>query len=74
MTATDIKNRILELTNHFEFSYGGVDCFIDPYSRNNIYLGYGGVDKTYTDIGSLMSDPIFDGKSLNEIADKIELV
>lgn len=74
MKAVDIKNKILSLTNHFEFQYRGEDCLIDPYSAHDIYLGYKDIDKTYTDIDDLMNDPVFDGKSLNEIVGQIELI
>ena len=74
MKADDIKQEILMLTNHVQFKYNGAIAFIDPYSETNFYLGYKDIDKYYTDIDDLMNDPVFDGESLNEIADKIELI
>lgn len=74
MKAQDLKRHILDTLQDTEFRYRGEDCLINPHSAHDIYLGYKDIDKTYTDIDDLMNDPVFDGKSLNEIVGQIELI
>ncbi len=74
MMVADIKKRILQMTDHVEFYYGDELCFIDPCAYDNFYLGYKNVNKNYADIDELMTDPVFDGKCLNEIAGEIEMI
>lgn len=73
MNAADLKDWIMSLTQDIEFYYNGVHCLINPYNHHKFYMGYKDIDKYYTDIDDLMSDPVFEGKSLNEIAEQIEL-
>lgn len=74
MTAIDIKTRIASLTDDIQFCYNGNSCFINPYNKYRFELSYVDIDRVYTDIDDLMSDPIFDGKPLDEIAGEIELL
>lgn len=77
MTAKDIKDTILEFTNDVIFYYGDESACIVPICKNSIdsfRVGWRDNVKTYDSIESLMSDPFFDGKSLNEIAGEIELL
>lgn len=73
MTPIKFKNLILSFTDDILFDYDGEMGFINPWNANKFELSYGEVDKTYDDINALMSDPIYHGASLNEIADKITL-
>lgn len=73
MNAVDLKDWILSFTQDIEFYYNDVHCLINPYNAHKFYMGYKDIDKYYTDIDELMSDPIFDGKPLRDIAGQIEL-
>lgn len=42
--------------------------FINPWNAHKFELGYADITKTYSCIGDLMNDPIFDGKTLTKIA------
>lgn len=68
-----VKNEILSLTYDVQFGYNGVDGLVMPYSRNSFDVCYKDVEKHYDDIDELMNDKIFDGKSLNEISEYIEI-
>lgn len=74
MKKNDLFKRINDLTMDLTFAYQGKEGAICPISRNKIYFGYGDMDMEYNSIDDLMSDRIFDGKSLNEIAGEIELL
>lgn len=74
MNKNDLFNMINDLTMDLTFVYQGKEGAVCPISRNKIYFGYGDMDIEYNSIESLMSDPFFDGKSLNEIAGEIELL
>lgn len=74
MDAGSIKNLILSLTQDVEFIYDNVNGSIIPLSTDNISVSYGDKNKNYKDIDDLLADPFFNGKSLNDIADKIEIM
>lgn len=73
MKSYDLKNLILSLNQDVVFDFHGKTCCINPWSSKKIELGYMDTAKTYTDIDKLMQDPIFDGKSLNQISSEIVL-
>lgn len=67
-----IKNRMCEMCTHIIFDYNNLPCGIDPLSKSRIDMWYG--DKCYTakSFDEAMEYPLFDGKSLKYIADKVE--
>lgn len=78
MTATKIKDRIAECATLFAFEYAGHDGNVDPYyipesKKHEYLLFYNGTEKIVNDIDSVMNTPFIDGKSLNELADKITI-
>lgn len=74
MKKDELYNVIDSLSCDIEFSYKGVGGSICPFSRTDINLMYGDIEKHYDDIDSLMGDNVFNGKCLNEIAEKIEIM
>lgn len=74
MTSADIKNRISEMASHFTFVYNKKNCGIDPYSSTNFDIWCGDSLYTATSIDEVMRRPFFDGKSLNEISNNIEII
>lgn len=73
MTPDKLKNLILDFTDDVVFSYHGKTGCINPWNVHKFEVGFGSIRKDYDSIEALMSDPIYDGFSLNQIADKIEL-
>lgn len=71
MKAIDIKNEILLMTNDVVFSYNKKIVCINPWGLKKFVVGYDDKVKEYNNIEDLMSDPFYDGKSLNEIAHEI---
>ena len=62
----------------FGFIYDGKDGNVDPYyipetNSDEFLLYYNGTEQTVTSIDEVMNTPFINGKSLNEIADKIEI-
>ena len=75
MTAKEIRDIILSFTNDVLLDYPDHDfIFINPCNENKFIFGYEDIDKIYTDIDELMSDKIYDGKSLTDIAPEITLL
>lgn len=75
MTAKEIREIIMSFTNDVLIDYPDNDTiFINPCSENKFIFSYKDVDKTYTNIDELMSDKIYDGKSLTEIASEVKLL
>lgn len=74
MTAKDLRDEILSILNDVVFTYHGKTACINPFHEHKFEVGFGNeAIRTYEDIDDLMSDPIYDGKCLNEIADQIHL-
>lgn len=74
MTSKQLREEILSLTYDIQFEYKGINCLIMPFSHKKFMLCYGDDDKQYTDIDDVMSDPFFDGKSLNEISQEVKYI
>lgn len=71
MKPDDLKKRIDSLISHILFDYNKKQCGIDPISRNNIDMWYGDNEYCASSVEDAMTYPLFDGKSLNQICDKI---
>ena len=69
----DYDELILSLVQDVVFEYDNKTCCINPWSRTKFEVGYNDIVKIYTDIDDLMNDTIFDGRSLSDIADEIEI-
>lgn len=67
------KNLILSLVQDVVFEYDNKTCCINPWSRTKFEVGYNDIVKIYSDIDDLMNDTIFNGRSLSDIADEIEI-
>lgn len=75
MTAKEIKDLIMSFTNDVILNYPEHDTiFINPWSETKFEFSYENIDKTYKSIDELMSDRIFNGKSLAEIAPQLSLL
>lgn len=79
MTAEKIKKRISECISHFCFDYQNKACGVDPvynskdgqrfemwYGEDNIYTAHS--------VDEVMTVKMFGNKSLNEIAQHIDIV
>ena len=67
-----IKNRLDEYCSILTFTYRGVDCDIDPFNPNKFHVRYGDTEMDYDSIEKVLYEPIYDGRSLSDIADKIQ--
>lgn len=75
MTAKEIRDTIMSFTNDVLLDYPDHDTiFINPCSKNKFIFSYNDIDKIYTNIDELMSDKIYDGKSLTDLAPEITLL
>lgn len=74
MKKEDLYDLIDSLSCDIEFIYNGVSGAICPFSRENIALSYGGINKTYDKIEELMTDCIYDNKCLADISNEIQIM
>lgn len=74
MTADKIKTRINEIASHFTFEYKGKNAGVDPFSKDDFDMWFGDELINVKSIDEVMNDKFFDGKSLTEIADEIEII
>ena len=78
MKAINIKQRIAECVTLFGFEYqgkeGNVDpCFVHEENRYEYLLFFDGKEQKVFDIDSVMKTPFIMGRSLNEVAEKIQI-
>lgn len=73
MTAKELYELIESLASDIEFDYHGMHGSICPFSRNDIAISYGSVERTHESIEAAMNDKIYSGRCLNEIAGEIEI-
>lgn len=74
MSANELRDFIVSLCSHVTFDFHGKSCGVDPLAPDQIDLWCGDDTLTAASVSEAMNTPFFDGKSLNEIADKIENV
>ena len=74
MKPNALRELILSLTQDIVFQYNGTYACINPWNPNKIEVGYGEKVKMYKDIEDVMTDKFYDGKSLNEIAEQLEIM
>lgn len=72
MSAGELKKWILEQYPDIEFRYQGKHGSICAFNCSDFSLCFHEITKEFNDIDSLMTDPFFDGKSLNEIAGELQ--
>lgn len=73
MKASDLRKWIDSLTQDIDFSYNGKNGSICPISRTNISLCYNGDTVDVQSVEAAMSTPFIDGKSLNDLCDKLDI-
>lgn len=73
MNAKQLKKLILSLTQDIEFEYNGKHGCICPFRKDNISMVYDDTSKDYTDVEYVMTDRVFNGLSLNDICENIEI-
>ena len=73
MTAFELRDWIDSLTQDIDFSYNGKYGSICPMSRTKISLCYDGDTVDVQSVEAAMSIPFINGKSLNELCDKLDI-
>ena len=74
MTAKDLKERMIQSYNDIIFTYGGKRSGITAENRNQQHLyqiWHGNDTKIYDDAEELLSDPVFSGSCLKDVAETI---
>nr|DAG52956.1 MAG TPA: hypothetical protein [Caudoviricetes sp.] len=73
MNPKNLKELILSLTQDVVFEYDGAVACINPWNAKKIEVGYDDKMKTYDNIDDVMNDPIYHGKSLQEISEQLSI-
>ena len=74
MTVKDLKERMTQSYNDIVFTYCGKRSGITAENRNQQHLyqiWHGSDTKTYDDAEKLLSDPVFSGCCLKDVAETI---
>ena len=73
MTAKELYQKIESLSGDIEFEYNGLHGAVCPFGKDDISISYGSEERSHTSVESAMNDRLYSGKSLYEIADKLEM-
>lgn len=74
MSVKDIMDYITSSWSHITFVYDNNNCGIDPRSYDDIIMWFGENSVHVNGFEEVTKIKLFDGKSLDEICDKIEYV
>lgn len=74
MTVTQLRQRILDMTDDVCFAYDGKDCCINPHNDKRIDVGYNDTVTQCKSIDDVFDLPLFDGKALRDIVGEITLL
>ena len=74
MNALELKAQINSLSTCVYFSYKGQDGGVDPFNENYFDMWYGDNYKKAESIDEVMNFPLFDGKSLSQIASQLDYI
>ncbi|MGI5849137.1 MAG: hypothetical protein ACOX8Q_03570 [Christensenellales bacterium] len=76
MRLQELKERITSLTQDVEFTYAGSDYLVIPYNQNKFVMVKTPDQKDIQcdSFDMLASVPFFDGKSLTEDINEVELI
>lgn len=72
MNADELRAELATELHDVMFVYNGKNACIIPHGLGKYTVDFDDV-KDYSSLDALMSDKIFDGRSLNEIASKLSL-
>lgn len=61
------------MTQDIDFTYNGINGSICPFNDKDIALAYGDYTVDVKSIDEAMNVPLIDGKSLNEMANLLEI-
>lgn len=73
-TLNELREYLLSLANHVDFSWNGKRGFIEPYNHKK-YLFFFGEDDPGTefhDVDELLNAPYLDGQSLAQVCGEAE--
>lgn len=79
MMLLDIKTRLDEFCNIFQFEYQGMNCYLDPISRYDKWIfdvvcGEDYKSMSFDGLDAVLTVPLFLGKSLTEIYTDIDII
>lgn len=70
----DIRDRLLEFCNIFAFEYAGHNYGVDPFNPTFFHLCCDGTILAVDSIDAVFSTPFFDGRTLPDIFDDIDII
>lgn len=76
MTVKELKRHIIDDANDIYFMYHGKNCGIEQTVRKSVAtydIWCGKETKQHQNLNELLSDKFFDGKSISELLDIVEI-
>lgn len=74
MTSAQIKSCLSEHRGTFTFDYKNKRYGIEPYCDTELEIWHEDTAVTVQSLNEVMDIPFFDGKTLTDIADEIEII
>lgn len=72
MTINNFKSQVASLASHILFDFDGKPCGVDPLGKNEFDVWCGDEFEKVQSVDEVMKVHVFDGKSLEDIFDRIE--
>jgi len=76
MTIKELRQYVVDETNDFYFDYNGENCGVEQTVKDSYptyIMWYGDKDKEFHDFNTVVSDKFFDGKSIADLIDTLEI-
>lgn len=76
MTLDDLKRLVVDEANDFYFDYEGKRVGVEQIVTNSVAtytMWWGDEEKEYSDFDELLSDGFFDGRSVIDLLDVVEI-
>ena len=71
--ADSIRARLTQFCTLPGFEYRGIPCDVDPFDAGDFHMRCGDAEMDVDSIDQVMTLPFFQGRSLRDIADEIEI-
>lgn len=71
MKPEELKEEILSCLHDISFEYQGKTGLINPWNHHKIEFAYDEYAGCYSDVDSLLTDKVINGKSLFEICESV---
>lgn len=74
ITYEEVVERLRTVITCFEFTYNGIPCGVDPFSKTDYDVWYGDKLVKMNSIDEVINSKFFDGKTIKDIFPYIDII